>query len=88
MTKSYTLSTGETIMADLEQLEKMLSESRACLENYREVLSSLDDDDYVARGNGFCESRYSSDFIESQIDKYNQRIRELERIIDDCRQNK
>ena len=88
MTKSYTLSTGETIMADLEQLEKMLSESRACLENYREVLSSLDDDDYVARGNGFCESRYSSDFIESQIDKYDQRIRELERIIDDCRQDK
>lgn len=88
MTKYYTLSTGETIVADVEQLEKMLSESRACLENYREVLSSLDDDDYVARGNGFCESRYSSDFIESQVDKYGQRIRELERIIDDCLQNK
>lgn len=88
MTKYYTLSTGETIVADVEQLEKMLSESRACLENYREVLSSLDDDDYVARGNGFCESRYSSDFIESQVDKYGQRIRELERIIDDCQQNK
>ena len=29
MTKSYTLSTGETIMADLEQLEKMLSEIAA-----------------------------------------------------------
>jgi len=88
MTKFYTLSTGETIMADAEQIEKMLSDSRACLENYREVLSSLDDDDYVARGNGFCESRYSSDFIESQIEKYEQRIRELEKIIDDCRQNK
>ena len=88
MTKYYTLSTGETIVADVEQLEKMLSESRTCLENYREVLSSLDDDDDVARGNGFCESRYSSDFIESQVDKYGQRIRELERIIDDCQQNK
>ena len=88
MTKSYTLSTGETFTADAEQLERMLSESRACLENYREVLSSLDDDDYVARGNGFCESRYSSDFIESQIEKYEQRTRELERIIDDRRQNK
>ncbi len=67
--------------ADVTQLRQMLDESRARLENYREVLSSLDDDDYVARGNGFCDSRYSTDFIESQIEKYEQRVKELEALL-------
>lgn len=67
--------------ADATQLRQMLDESRARLENYREVLSSLDDDDYVARGNGFCDSRYSTDFIESQIEKYEQRVKELEALL-------
>lgn len=67
--------------ADESQLRRMLDDCRCCLENYREVLSSLDDDDYVARGNGFCESRYSTDFIESQIEKYRQRIKEIETLL-------
>jgi len=67
--------------ADATQLRQMLDESRARLENYREVLSSLDDDDYVARGNGFCDSRYSTDFIESQIEKYEQRVKEIETLL-------
>jgi len=78
--KSY-FATGELKNVGTAQLKQMLVESRSYIENYREVLSSLDDDDYVARGNGFCESRYSSDFIESQIEKYEQRVKEIETLL-------
>ncbi|MBR4716213.1 MAG: hypothetical protein IKP34_08590 [Bacteroidales bacterium] len=32
--------------------------------NYEELDSDLDSPEYVARGNGFCDSKYSEDFIE------------------------
>ena len=51
------------------------------LENYNEVYSSLEDDDYIARGNGFCDRKYSDDFIEGQMEKYEQRIREIKKWI-------
>ncbi len=81
MKRNVISSSGGTSSAFRKQLRLMLAENRASLENYREVLSSLDDDDYVARGNGFCESRYSTDFIESQIQKYEQHIREIESLL-------
>ena len=78
MKKRYTFSTGETIQADLDDLRRLLAENKQYLENYEEVYSSLEDDDYVARGNGFCDRKYSDDFIESQIEKYEKRVKELE----------
>jgi len=81
MKKRYTFSTGESIEADLEDLRRLLAENQQYLDNYEEVYSSLDDDDYVARGNGFCDRKYSDDFIESQIEKYSQRVKEIERWI-------
>jgi hypothetical protein len=48
------------------------------LDNYADVFSSLEDDDYVARGNGFCDRKYSDDFIEGQMEKYAQRVAMLE----------
>ena len=42
------------------------------------MLGSLEDDDYVARGNGFCDRKYSDDFIEGQIEKYEIRVKEIE----------
>jgi hypothetical protein len=78
MKKRYTFSTGETIQADLDDLRRLLAENQQYLENYEEVYSSLEDDDYVARGNGFCDRKYSDDFIESQIEKYAQRVKEIE----------
>ena len=32
----------------------------------------------VARGNGFCDRKYSDDFIEGQMEKYAQRVKEIE----------
>ena len=78
MKKRYTFSTGETIEADLDDLRRLLEENRQYLANYEEVFSSLDDDDYVARGNGFCDRKYSDDFIEGQIAKYEKRVKEIE----------
>ena len=78
MKKRYTFSTGETIEADLDDLRRLLAENKQYLDNYEEVYCSLEDDDYVARGNGFCDRKYSDDFIECQIDKYAQRVKELE----------
>lgn len=81
MKKRYTFSTGETIEADLEDLKQLLIENQQYLENYEEVYSSLEDDDYVSRGNGFCDRKYSDDFIEGQMEKYAQRVKEIEKWI-------
>ena len=78
MKKRFTFTTGESFEADLEDLRKLLSDNKQYLENYEEVFSSLEDDDYVARGNGFCDRKYSDDFIEGQIEKYAHCIIEIE----------
>ncbi len=81
MKKRYIFSTGEHIEADLEDLQRLLSDNKQYLQNYEEVFSSLEDDDYVARGNGFCDRKYSDDFIEGQMEKYAQRVKEIEKWI-------
>ena len=81
MKKRYIFSTGEHIEADLEDLQRLLSDNKQYLENYEEVFSSLEDDEYVARGNGFCDRKYSDDFIEGQMEKYAHRVKEIEKWI-------
>ena len=81
MKRRYTFSTGETLEADLDDLRRLLAENQQYLENYKEVFDSLDDDDYIARGNGFCDRKYSDDFIEGQIEKYENRVKEIEALI-------
>lgn len=81
MKKRYTFSTGETIKADLEDLKRLLVENQQYLDNYADVFCSLEDDDYVARGNGFCDRKYSDDFIEGQMGKYALRVKEIEKWI-------
>ena len=78
MKKRYTFSSGDSIEADLDDLKRLLVENQQYVSNYEEVLSSLYDDDYVARGNGFCDRKYSDDFVESQLEKYTQRVNHLE----------
>ena len=76
--KQYRYSTGEAFEADAEDLKRLLRENEEYLDNYQELYSSLEDDEYVARGNGFCDRKFSDDFIEGQIAKYRARIAELE----------
>ena len=78
MKKRFTFSTGEHIEADLEDLRSLLRENQQYYENYQDILGSLEDEDYGARGNGFCDRKYSDDFIEGQMEKYSQRVKEIE----------
>ena len=75
--KQYRYSTGEAFEADAEDLKRLLRENQEYLDNYQELYGSLEDDEYVARGNGFCDRKFSDDFIEGQIAKYRTRIAEL-----------
>lgn len=56
-----------------------LEELRKELENYEELLADSDDDCYVARGNGFCDSKYSTDFLEGKIAQLKEEIKEAEK---------
>ena len=83
MTKQhFTFATGESLDVNLEELKQLLAENRQYLQNYEEVFDLLDDDAYIARGNGFCDRKYSDDFIEGQIEKYQQRVKQLEQWIE------
>ena len=77
--KTYCYSTGETFEADMEDLKRLLRENQEYLDNYLDLYGSLEDDEYVARGNGFCDRKFSDYFIEGQIAKYRARVGELER---------
>lgn len=75
MAKNYLYSDGESVHCD--NLQQLLKQNQEYLQNYLEIEENLDTPEYVARGNGFCESQYSDDFIESQIQKYTARIADI-----------
>lgn len=59
----------------MDELEQLKSQLR----NYEELLTDcMDDASYVARGNGFCDAKYSDAFIEGRIDDLRRRIKQLE----------
>ena len=64
----------------MEALTNELTRLKRMLANYEELATDMvDNDSYVARGNGFCDTKYSEDFIESQIAQLLQQITELEK---------
>ncbi|MCR4965875.1 MAG: hypothetical protein K6A41_09495 [Bacteroidales bacterium] len=78
MKKHYTFETGESIDATPEELQNLRTEYEIYLQNYLELYSSMEDAEYVARGNGFCDSKYSESFLDAQIEKYRSKIREID----------
>ena len=72
--RHYYFPSGEDFFADMDELSRLLEQNISYYQNYLELLGSMEDDEYVARGNGFCDSKFSESFIDSQIDKYLQRI--------------
>lgn len=67
--------TKSEITAELERQRKLLL-------NYEELEVDMEDGTaYVARGNGFCDAKYSEDFLEGQIEKIRTRISELEKML-------
>ena len=64
--------TKEEIVNRIRQIEQ-------AIENYEELDSDMDNPEYVARGNGFCDSKYSEDFISGQLEKLRKEKEELEK---------
>ena len=63
------------LYAEIERQRKLLL-------NYEELEVDMEDDAaYIARGNGFCDSKYSEDFLQGQADKIRTRIAELEMML-------
>ncbi len=62
----------------MKDIEKELEETQRLLASYQELAIDQEDDDaFVARGNGFCDRKYSDDFIEMQIAQLTARVAEL-----------
>ena len=72
--------------ADKEELLVLLEQNKHYLDNYLELSSSMYDDEYVARGNGFCDTKFSESFLDEQISNYKKRVAEIQSWIDDYRE--
>lgn len=64
-------------------LEQQLAEAQRQLASYEELLSDqIDDDVFLARGNGFCDKKYSDDFLEMRIAQLTARVAQIQHQID------
>lgn len=73
----YRYTDGEAEEIPEGGLEALLERNRGYLRNYEELECDLDDPAYVARGNGFCDAKFSEDFVEGQIAKYRARVNDI-----------
>ena len=66
-----------TLAEELEAAQKLL-------QSYQDLAVEQEEDDaFVARGNGFCDRKYSEDFIEMQVAQITARVADLKRKIHD-----
>ena len=49
--------------------------------NYEELDCDMDNPEYIARCNGFCDSKYSEDFIQGQLENLRRERLMLEEIL-------
>lgn len=69
-----------------QSLEQQLEETQRLLDNYIDLFADQGDDNaFVARGNGFCDTKYSEDFLQMQIAQLSARVADLRKEID-CNQ--
>lgn len=63
----------------MKPIDQDLEETLRLLAAYQELATDQDDDDaYVARGNGFCDRKYSDDFLQMRIAQLTARAAQLE----------
>ncbi len=66
----------------MKNLEEQLEETLKMLSSYEELMvDQMDDLSFVARGNGFCDSKYSDDFLQLQIAQLTARAEALKKEI-------
>lgn len=67
----------------MNNYEQELEEAQRLLASYQDLAVDQEDDDaFVARGNGFCDRKYSDDFLQMRIAQLTARIAELQNQID------
>ena len=69
-------------MMSREDILKEIEQQRKLLLNYEELAVDMENDAaYVARGNGFCDAKYSEDFLQGQAERIRARIEELTKLL-------
>lgn len=64
--------------SDLQPPASELAEAQRLLDAYLDLAADQQDDDaFVARGNGFCDCKYSDDFLQLQIAQLTARVANL-----------
>lgn len=63
-----------------DEINNRIKQIEQAILNYEELDSDMENPEYVARGNGFCDSKYSEDFINSQLERLREEKAELERL--------
>ena len=64
----------------MKSLEQELEEAQRLLASYQDLaVDQEDDDSFVARGNGFCDRKYSDDFLQMRIAQLTARVAELKK---------
>lgn len=63
---------------EIQELQKKLAAIDNAIRNYEELDSDIENPEFVARGNGFCDSKYSEAFISSQLERLKKEKHELE----------
>ena len=63
-----------------EEILKKIKLLNQAIGNYEDLDGNMEDPEYVARGNGFCDSKYSEAFISSQLERLRKEKAELEEI--------
>jgi len=67
----------------MNTIEQQLEEAQRLLASYQDLAVDQEDDDaFVARGNGFCDRKYSDDFIQLQVAQLTARIANLKQQLD------
>lgn len=65
-----------------QSLEQQLEETQRLLDSYIDLLTDQANDDvFVARGNGFCDTKYSEDFLQMQIAQLTARVANLRQMM-------
>jgi len=67
-------------MTNEEKIREKIRKIEQAIANYEELESDIDNPEYVARGNGFCDSKFSEAFIQSQLERLKREKEELEAI--------
>ena len=66
----------------MKTLEEELKETLKLLNSYQDLsVDQEEDDSFVARGNGFCDRKYSDDFLQMRIAQLTARAEDLKKSI-------